>query len=202
MAASRQGGRARARGPSNAEAQIVGEDNWRSRAARGCSAQTQTDCRRMPRLLPYRQRSDRTRGSSRLYDRGSRSRAASTKSSSTTSETTAPTRLCVRSLHVHGPERQCRCPRLERVASPAGSLDDSDGSETAYTHPHGSMGGLLERRSNYFGRVVRSRHTPLFDVRAPAYYRRHVDESAAKKRERSKIDEILSHERTTPIAER
>ena len=62
--------------------------------------------------------------------------------------------------------------RLERVASPAGTLDDSDGSETACSHPNGPMGGLLGRRSNYFGRVVRSRHTPLFDVRAPTHYDR------------------------------
>ena len=32
------------------------------------------------------------------------------------------------------------------------------------THPHGSMGGLLGRRSNYFGRVVRSRHRPFVDL--------------------------------------
>ena len=31
--------------------------------------------------------------------------------------------------------------RLERVASPAGSLDDTDGSETTDTNSHGSMGG-------------------------------------------------------------
>ena len=64
-----KGSRDGPRGSHDAEAQILGEDDRRSRAARGCSAQAQTHRRRMPQLLPCRQRSDRAGGSSDLYDR-------------------------------------------------------------------------------------------------------------------------------------
>ena len=49
------------------------------------------------------------RGSSRLYDSVREVRPRATRSSSTTSETTAPTRRCVPSRHGRGPARRCRC---------------------------------------------------------------------------------------------
>ena len=161
-----KGGRTRARGPDDAEAEIVGEDDRRPRAARGCSAQGQTHCRGMPRLLPCRQRSHRTCGSSRLYDgvREVRPRAQD------------PHRLPQKQPHQHVgvclfAARASRgggvdAARVERVASATGTLDDANGTATARSHPNGPMGRLLGRRSDHFRRVVRSDQAPFADLTA------------------------------------
>ena len=175
----------RARGPHDAEAQILGEDDRRSRAARGCSAQAQTNCRGMPRLLACRQRSHRACGSSRLYDRLREVRPRAQN----------PHRLPQKQPHQHVgvclfATRASRgggvdAARVERVASPTGTLDDSDGTATARSHPNGSMGRLLGRRSNYFRRVVRSDQAPFADLTAS---KRVVPQRCPQERAAAQVD--------------